>query len=192
MDSIGVTVHPATPYHRDGLCSVHNSSFMADPTFQAAYQRGVRAARDYRWEWRAHVGLWAAHTASHLPGDFVECGVSQGFLSSSIMQFLDWNSQNRTFWLLDTFAGIDSRFITEAERQKGILSRNDEFSYADGVEGVRRNFAEWPRTKIIVGAVPETLSEVKTDRIAYLHLDMNCAPPEVAAFHHFWPLLTPG
>lgn len=28
--------------------------------------------------------------------------------------------------------------------------------------------------------------------MAYLHIDMNCAPPEVAALRFFWPRLTPG
>jgi hypothetical protein len=192
LSSVGLVVHPVTTYSRDGLCSVHNAGFLVDPAFKAAYQRGIEAAGDYRWEWRVHVGLWAAHTASHLPGDFVECGVSKGFLASAIMQFLDWNRLDRTFWLLDTFSGIDERYITEQERRAGILARNEGHFYAAGVEGVRRNFSEWARAKIVVGAVPETLAEVVTDQIAYLHLDMNCAPPEVAAFHHFWPKLTPG
>ena len=43
-----------------------------------------------------------------------------------------------------------------------------------------------------MGAVPETLDEVDSDEIAYLHIDMNCAPPEVAALRYFWPKLTPG
>ncbi|MFO1082638.1 MAG: hypothetical protein U1E23_18685 [Reyranellaceae bacterium] len=61
-----------------------------DEVFKQAYARGVQAAgRDYRWQWRVHIGLWAARHAAHPPGDFVECGVNRGFLSSSIMQMLD-------------------------------------------------------------------------------------------------------
>jgi hypothetical protein len=33
---------------------------------------------------------------------------------------------------------------------------------------------------------------VETARVSYLHLDMNCAPPEVAAFEYFWEKLVPG
>ena len=33
---------------------------------------------------------------------------------------------------------------------------------------------------------------VKTEKVAYLHLDMNCAPPEVAALEYFWQYLVPG
>ena len=46
--------------------------------------------------------------------------------------------------------------------------------------------------KIIVGAVPETLSQVGAARVAFLHLDMNCAPPEVAAAEYFWHKMVPG
>src|SRR5580658_2219147 len=92
-------------YNQDGLRSVHDHSFMTDPRFQAAYARGLKAAGELSWHWRVHIGLWAAETASKLDGDFVECGVNRGFLSSAIMQYLDWDTLNRTFYLLDTFAG---------------------------------------------------------------------------------------
>src|SRR5260221_13370256 len=80
---------------------------MQDPSFCKAYARGCQAASDYRWHWRVHIGLWAAFTASRYPGDFVECGVNRGFLSSAIMEFLNWDSLQRTFYLLDTFEAID-------------------------------------------------------------------------------------
>ena len=64
--------------------------------------------------------------------------------------------------------------------------------YVTGIEHVRRNFDEWQRVRIVVGAVPETLAEVTATKIAYLHLDMNCAPPEIAAAEHFWDRLSPG
>jgi hypothetical protein len=64
--------------------------------------------------------------------------------------------------------------------------------YVSGVEGVRANFAQWKNQRIIVGAVPETLDQVEARTVAYLHIDMNCAPPEIAALRHFWPRLSPG
>ena len=97
-------------YNQDGLTSIHNHEFMSDDRFKKAYQRGVDAVGvDYNWHWRVHIGLWAARTADHLQGDFVECGVNAGFLSSSIMCDLDWDSRNKTFFLLDTFSGLDEK-----------------------------------------------------------------------------------
>ena len=61
-----------------------------------------------------------------------------------------------------------------------------------GADGVRANFAQWPRARIIEGAVPETLGQVTASRVAYLHLDMNIAPPETAALTYFWEKLSAG
>jgi hypothetical protein len=79
----------AAVYKQDGLRSVHNHEFMKDPEVCEVYDRGCRAATDYKWHWRVQIGLWAGFTASKLEGDFVECGVNHGFLSSAIMEYLD-------------------------------------------------------------------------------------------------------
>ena len=108
-------------YDQDGLRSVHNHEFVESARFVDAYQRGVAATgQDYDWRWRVHIGLWAAQTASRLPGDFVECGVNNGFLSSSIMQRLDWDRLGKQFYLLDTFRGVDERqYLRLRETRRG-------------------------------------------------------------------------
>ena len=191
-------VAPAA-YAQDGLVSVHSHPFMDEPAFQRAYARGVAAiggVDTYRWHWRVHIGLWAAKLGVELEGDFVECGVNRGFLSSAIMEYLDWNSRQRDFWLLDTFAGLDARFVSAAESAAGALRRNEESLrsgfYVRGADGVRANFAQWPRARLIEGPVPQTLDRVTAARVAYLHLDMNIAPPETAALAHFWEKLSAG
>jgi hypothetical protein len=170
---------------------------MRQPGFIRAYQRGVKAAgEDYNWHWRVHVGLWAAAVAAKLPGDFVECGVNRGFLSSAIMEYLDWNSQDRQFFLLDTFKGLDLRYVTGEEIDGGALDKNkaaiESGFYTLDVEPVRRNFAEWKNVKIVAGAIPETLSQITSNQIAFASIDMNCSPPEVAAMEYLWPRLVAG
>ena len=181
-------------YDRDGLISIHNHDFMDDPSFQKAYTRGVLAAGDYGWQWRVHIGLWAAQTAARIDGDFVECGVNRGFLSSAIMEYLDWDNTGKTFYLLDTFAGLDDRDL--GEHDAATAARNEkhlaEGFYVSDVESVRENFSEWKNVRIIQGSVPDTLTKVDTTKIGYLHLDMNSAPPEVAAFDRLWEFLVPG
>lgn len=188
---------PVSWYHQDGLSSAHNHEFMDDPAFARAYARGVQATTiDYRWHWRVHVGLWAAECASRLSGDFVECGVNYGALASSIMTYLDWDRLAKTFYLLDTFAGLDERYVSEDEVRDGALQKNAHHLqsgfYATDIERVKRNFSEWRNVAIIQGSIPETLPRVGAQRVAFLHLDMNCAPPEVAAAEFFWPRLVPG
>jgi hypothetical protein len=185
-------------YDQDGLLTLHNHEFMSDAAFVAAYQRGVTAVgSDYGWHWRVHVGLWAARKAAMLEGDFIECGVNRGFLSAAIMQRLDWNSQGRRFFLLDTFKGLDERFLSEDEKQAGHMEKNAEELrsgfYVSGVDSVKAAFAEWKNsTEFVVGCIPETLEKVDSQSIAYLHIDLNCSPPEVAALRYFWPKLVPG
>lgn len=184
-----------TPYDQDGLTSVHNHDFMKDPDFIRAYNRGCLAAGDYHWHWRIHLGLWSAKCAAQLSGDFVECGVNRGFLSSAVMEYLDWNSRESTFYLLDTFEGIDLTQVAEGERQAAAERNEEHFRsgfYVRGVDSVVKNFSEWKHVKIIPGSVPGTLSQVDSDQIAWLHLDMNCAEPEVLALEYFWDRLVTG
>lgn len=188
----------ASVYHQDGLISIHNHDFMNDEAFCRAYNRGVRAANgdDYHWHWRVHVGLWAAKTAARLDGDFIECGVNRGVLSSAIMEYLDWNRFTRLYWLMDTFAGIDERFITDEERERAKLAESDNKLksgvYTANFEGVKANFAGWTNIRFVRGSIPETLTEVTAGKVAFLHIDMNCAPPEIAALEYFWDRITPG
>ena len=127
---------------------------------------------------------------------FVECGVNRGFLASAIMQYLDWNTLGKRFFLLDTFTGVDMRYVSVAELDSGFLARNqhalDSGFYTFDVAEVRRNFAEWQGAEIIEGSIPETLPQITAARIAFLHIDLNCAAPEVAAIEHLWNRLTPG
>lgn len=184
-------------YDQDGLWTVNNHDFMSEPSFRKAYARGCLAtSSDYTWHWRVHIGLWAALTASKLAGDFVECGVNRGFLSSAIMDFLDWDSLNRTFYLLDTFEGLDFRYVSEEDFKYGARERNtimlESGFYVRSVESVKANFSQWKNTRIIQGTIPETLNQVETQNVAFLHLDMNCSPPEIAAIDFFWNRLLPG
>jgi len=185
-----------TGYDEDGLKSIHNHEFMKEASFCKAYERGCRAASDLHWHWRVHIGLWAAFTASKLVGDFVECGVNRGFLSSAIMEFLDWDSLNKTFYLLDTFEGVDLRYCSDEEVQAGAAQKNEAALqsglYVQGVASVKANFSQWKKLRIIKGSIPETLSQIDTRSVAYLHLDMNCSPPELAALNFLWDRLLPG
>ena len=65
-------------YSHDGLFTIHSDDFRKDPVFRSACNRGIQASEgfDPAFEWRVHVALWAAKTALHVPGDFVECRVN--------------------------------------------------------------------------------------------------------------------
>lgn len=185
-------------YVQDGLSTVHPAQFRSDPAFRAAYNRGVQASQgvDPRFEWRVHTALWAAQSALRVPGDFVECGVNAGFMSSAIMQRLNWNAFARRFYLIDTFAGpVLSQFSREEVRKKRLTIAEDALqagAYVTDLERIRANFAEWPNAFPVQGAVPDILPSLGIETVAFLHIDMNCALPERVALEFFWDRLSPG
>jgi hypothetical protein len=174
--------------------------FLHDERFMTAYRRGMdsghaigraRGSRDdIHIEWRVAVCCWAAKHASHLAGDFVECGVNTGMYSLAICEYLNLNSLDKTFWLFDTFRGIPEDQISVEERDAGRMDENA--AYFDCFDIARSNFAPYERAVLVKGVVPDTLRTVDIDSIAYLSIDMNIAYPERAAMEHFWPKLTPG
>jgi hypothetical protein len=112
------------------------------------------------------------------------------------MHALDWDTLGKTFYLLDTFSGIDKQLVSQGELDEGILEKNAKLIetgfYVVDEKAVERNFSEWRNKKIISGSIPSTLPLIDTDNIAFLHIDLNCATPEVAALKHLWNRLVPG
>ena len=185
-------------YAQDGLLTLHSDHFRQDPVFHAAYQRGVQASFgiDPKIEWRVHVALWAASRAFCATGDFVECGVNAGFISSAIMHKLNWAGAGKRFYLIDTFRGPVLTQYSSEEIQLGrrLIAENNVAAgaYVADVDQVRANFAEWPNAVVVQGQVPEVLETMDVGAVAFLHLDLNCAYPERAALAFFWNRLSPG
>ena len=110
-------------YAQDGLVTVHSDYFRADPAFRSAYRRVLLASSgvDPGFEWRVHIALWAARAALRVKGDFAECDVNAGFISSAIMERLKWNAIGRRFYLIDTFAGPVLNQYSQKEVEQGRL-----------------------------------------------------------------------
>lgn len=185
-------------YCQDGLFTVHSDHFRLDPRFRNAYERGMRAANgiDPMCEWRLHVTLWVARNAARADGDFVECGVNAGFVSSAIMATLHWNTVGKRFHLIDTFTGPALNQYSQEEIRSGSMARAqralDAGAYVTDVDRVHMNFGEWANVIIVQGPIPEVLAKTGIGKVAFLHIDMNCAAPERAAFEFFWDRLSPG
>lgn len=185
-------------YLQDGLFTIHNDRFRRDPEFQEAYRRGLRAIANpgAEFEWRVHVALWAAAASLRVPGDFVECGVNAGLISSAILHRLRWNSLDRRFFLIDTFRGPVLEQYSQEEIDRGrVQVAKDALaagSFVTDLDRVRANYAEWPRAVIVQGVVPEVLASLDIPRVAFLHIDMNCVYPERAALEFFWSRLSEG
>jgi hypothetical protein len=189
-------------YDENSLTTWHQSvDFLSDPKFIRAYNAGMDSGHqimrpagsneDIKIKWRVAVSCWAAHHAAKLDGDFVECGVNTGIISLAICEYLGFNDLNKTFWLFDTYQGIPEEQISPAEKALGRGKENPDY-YPPCYEIAKKNFAPYPRAKLVKGRVPEILTSVVIDKVAYLSLDMNIAAPERAAIEYFWPKLVPG
>ena len=171
-------------YNQDGLATRHNADFMKDPRFAEAYKKGEKTGS---WglsaiHWRAYVACWAADKASMLEGDFVECGVNRGGLTRTIIEFTRFKDLPKRFYLLDTYHGLVERCLTPEERALGRTAGG----YEECFESVQKTFSEFPNVVLVRGVVPDTLPEVRAEKVAYLSIDMNCVMPEIAAAEYFW------
>jgi len=130
------------------------------------------------------VACWAAQHAKSLPGDFVECGVNRGGMARAVMEYVDFSTIAKKFYLLDTYCGIPD----EMKHFSAPLA----FNYSECFEEVKKTFAHFSNVQIIRGTVPMTLRHVESNQIAYLSIDMNCAEPEIATAEFFWDKISAG
>lgn len=181
-------------YNEDGLVTFHVCRFMQDRKFREAYKKGVStgALRTHPSDihWRAYIACWAAQRAMHLKGDFVECGVSLGLLSRTVVDYVDFGNSGKRFFLFDTYEGIPSEVFTDAEKSNGL--NKVEFGYQDCYQQVCETFSPFKNVRVIKGKVPRSLYTCDIPSVAYLSIDMNNAVSEIAAVSFFWDKLVPG
>lgn len=198
---VGAQAFAQPPSYSGDFLATWNKSvdFLSDPRFLSAYRRGMDSGHaigrprgsdiDIHIEWRIHTCCWAAWHAKQLDGDFVECGTNTGIMSLAVCEYVDFNALDKTFWLFDTFQGVPLEQMTDEER---AADYNPNSMYFDCYDIARDNFAAFPRAKLVQGKVPDTLSSVSIERVAYLCVDMNIVEPESAALEYFWPKLVTG
>lgn len=180
-------------YAKDLLYTYNSAEFLSDPLFQRSYSHVKRLDTTNITgpgiEWRIHTLCWAAFHAAKLEGDFVDCGVNTGLFSRAVMEYIQFEKLNKTYYLLDTFEGMDPRYSSEYE-----MARHSKIGYQSNMglyEKAKETFSGF-NVKIIKGAVPDTLEQVETKKVAYLSVDMNCVVPEVEALEFFWDRMVSG
>ncbi|MEO8413520.1 MAG: TylF/MycF/NovP-related O-methyltransferase [Ginsengibacter sp.] len=183
-------------YSNDLLYTQHSADFLNDPLFIESYDLGKNTdggmlLKNYDIQWRIHVLCWAARHAMHLEGDFVDCGVHTGIFARAVINYVDFQSSNKKYYLLDTFNGLDSKYSSAEEFKRNVAMGYDQENPDQLLRQVTETFKEF-NTSIIKGSVPETLPAVDTDKVCYLSVDMNCVEPEVQALEFFWSKMVSG
>jgi O-methyltransferase len=179
---------PTFTFCEDGLATVHNSEFLVNERFQRAYSLGKQTGswHNHDLRWRIHVLLWCATWAAQCSGAFVECGVYRGGFARAIIDYINFESLNKTYYLFDTFAGFDHSQFNESERR--TIASN--YHYEDTFNAVRQEFSSMTSVRLVRGSIPESLVDVGS--VAFLSIDMNCVVPEIAAAKFYWPHMSPG
>ncbi len=111
-------------------------------------------------------------------------------MSLAICHYIEFNKTDRNFWLFDTYNGIPIEQALPEEVDHAIASNT--MNYVECFQLAEKNFAPFPRARLVRGRVPESLTTVQIEKVSYLSLDMNITPPERAALEYFWPKLSSG
>lgn len=176
--------------------------FLDDPVFMAAWEK-VRGAHIYDQydnqqsiAWRLHTLVWAAKNALALPaGDFVECGVFQGDMSYVVHQAAGLSGSGRRMHLFDSFEGIDPARVAPGEYRHSpghIAHANVHYARAGLYEAVVERFAPFPEVVVHRGFLPESLEGRIPEKIAWLHVDLNAAKPEVETLEVLFDRVVPS
>lgn len=180
------------PYYHDGLTTRHNCSFLKNENFLRSYNRGKKThGLDYEMPFRAHQSIWCANNTYELEGDFVEFGTGKGFTMTCVLESLDkWNESNKKMWLFDTFKPA---VVDQEGNQNG--KKKCKF-YAENLESVKKNFAEWSNINFIEGKLPGTFKDIlekkEIKNISFLHVDLNYPSVEFQCLEYAWPILSKG
>ncbi len=158
-----------------------NLSMMDDQPFVSAWTDNIESKADRAIIWRRYILACAAYHCIHLEGDFVECGAYTGVGIKTIVDYLGGVAFPKTFWGYDIFEHDDSMV-------NHLMPEHN----AELYQRVKAKFAAYPQVKLIKGLIPDSFQNNCPDKIAYLHIDLNQAPAEVAALDHLFDRVVSG
>jgi O-methyltransferase len=151
-------------------------TFARDKAFMDAFQTYAIDAEDSPKIWRIHTFCWAARNALAVEGDFVECGVYKGLYSATMAKTLNFGASGRHLYLYDTFEGLSEKYSTREEFD--VINKNYR---NEGLHDlVLERFAPYDNATVIKGVVPDAFVDTVPEKIAFLHVDLNAAPAEIA------------
>jgi O-methyltransferase len=169
-------------YFADNLLTwVRNLSMFDDGPFVQAWKDNVESDSDKAIVWRRYVLACAAYHCVQLDGDFVECGAYTGVGVKTVIDYLGGPAFPKTFWCYDLFEH-DGSMLNHAmpEHGEGLYAR------------VCEKFMPYPQVQVMRGKIPDVFASGCPERIAYLHIDLNQAPAEIAALEHLFDRMVPG
>jgi hypothetical protein len=173
----------APGYHfSDNLFTwARNNSMLQDGAFVASWDANAESEPDRAIIWRRYILACAGYHCVHLDGDFVECGAYTGVGVKTIIDYLGGTAFPKPFWLYDLFEH-DEQMHHHPMPEHG----------PDLFKRVRQKFERYSQVKVIKGNIPDVFAGQSPEAIAYLHIDLNESPAEIAALDALFPRVVPG
>lgn len=187
IDGIQKAVHSINGgdgiYTGDNLFTYHrNLSFLGDGPFMEAFKKHTNTEVEKALLWRFSTVLWGLRNGLRLEGDFVECACYKGTTARIICEAVDFAKYNdRHYYLYDLFDHDPSQ-------PHHAMPEHSKHLYAS----VKERFLPFPNVTVTQGKVPEILSEISPQKIAFMHLDLNNADAEVGALDVLFDRMVPG
>ena len=158
-----------------------SNSMFRDADFIDSWSKNCKNPSDQTIVWRRYILAMAAFHCSYLDGDFVECGAYQGTGAKTVIDYLGGKNFSKKFWLYDIFEHDDS-MKNHSMPEHGPNLFKEVFDRFEGYKNV----------EIFKGFLPEVLQDNSPDKIAYLHIDLNQAPAEIATLDSLFDRVVPG
>jgi len=158
-----------------------NNSMFDDGEFLTAWRANAETDSDRAIVWRRYILACAGYHCVQLDGDFVECGAYMGVGIKTVLDYLGGKEFPKTFWGYDLFEH-DAAMLHQAMPDHG-----------PGLyEKVTAKFAEYSNVRIVKGEIPAVFTNNSPAKIAYLHIDLNQAPAEIAVLNHLFDRVVPS
>jgi len=174
-------------FEQDGLATSRIRPFAEDPLFQKAKARTIEViGRDFEIDWRTHTFVWAFKSAQSLPGVSIELGTGKAWMFTFLLNHEEVSNLGDVH-LIDRFSSM------AVDKKSGeVIQGTENVYYTSNLDELKSRFSSEPGVNFIQGELPQTLSEVDTDKIRFIHVDLNAAQPEVQSLRMLWDRLVPG
>lgn len=158
-----------------------NNSMLEDGAFLEAWNKNIESDADRAIVWRRYILACAGYHCVQLKGDFVECGAYTGVGIKTVIDYLGGPEFPKTYWGYDLF-----------EHTPGMAHHAMPNHGPDLFARVQAKFSSYPNVKLFKGNIPGVFAGNLPKKIAFLHIDLNEAPAEIAALDHLFDRVVPA
>jgi O-methyltransferase len=175
-------------FAQDGLTTSRLRPFENDQKYKLAKMNVVNSiGSDYGIDWRTHTFLWAIKTSLKKGCSSVELGTGKGWMALFALTYHGQDLSEHKIFLFDRFISNNVDPIT------GEVGHGSDEHYADSLEEVCERFSYFSENvEFIRGDLPNSILNITTGPISFIHVDLNAAEPEVASLEILYPELIQG